>query len=74
MQQKVIIIGGGLAGVEAAYQVAKSGLKAEIYEMRQIKTTSAHKTDLLAELVCSNSLKSFLIENASGILKKEMEV
>ncbi|MEE9214019.1 MAG: methylenetetrahydrofolate--tRNA-(uracil(54)-C(5))-methyltransferase (FADH(2)-oxidizing) TrmFO [Thermodesulfobacteriota bacterium] len=74
MQQKVIIIGGGLAGVEAAYQVAKSGLKAEIYEMRQIKTTSAHKTDLLAELVCSNSLKSFLIENASGILKKEMQV
>jgi len=65
------IIGGGLAGTEAAYQIAKNGFKARLYEMRPKVSTAAHKTSFLGELVCSNSLKSYSTLNASGILKEE---
>ncbi|MFN3284239.1 MAG: FAD-dependent oxidoreductase, partial [Pseudothermotoga sp.] len=67
------IVGGGLAGSEIAYQLAKFGFEVTIHEMRPIKMTPVHKTGLLAELVCSNSLKSNDIRNASGLLKREME-
>jgi len=66
------IIGGGLAGVEAAYQAAEHGAKVTLYEMRPLTTTAAHKTDRLAELVCSNSLGSSDPANAAGLLKEEM--
>ena len=72
--QKVIIIGGGLAGTEAAYFLARHGIKVFLYEMRPHKTTGAHHTHKLGELVCSNSLKSMEVVNACGLLKKEMEV
>ncbi len=71
---KVRIIGAGLAGCEAAYYLAKKGYEIELYEMRPKKMTPAHKTDQFAELVCSNSLRSDSLENACGILKKEMEL
>ncbi len=67
------MIGAGLAGVEAANQISKFGLRATLYEMRPRKKTAAHRTSGLAELVCSNSLKSVSTENASGILKEEMK-
>ncbi len=70
---KVIVIGAGLAGSEAAYQLAKRGVEVELYEMRPIKFTPAHKTDRFAELVCSNSLKSKDIYNAHGLLKAELK-
>lgn len=70
---KIRIIGAGLAGCEAAYYLAKKGYEIELYEMRPKKMTPAHKTDKFAELVCSNSLRSDSLENACGILKKEME-
>lgn len=70
---KLIIIGGGLAGCEAAWQAAKLGVDVMLYEMRPDKTTEAHKTDMLAELVCSNSLRSKEITNGAGLLKKELE-
>ena len=72
--KEIIVIGGGLAGSEAAFQIARLGFKVVLYEMRPKKFTPAHKTDLLAELVCSNSLKAFSLENASGILKEEMRI
>ncbi len=68
----VIIAGAGLAGSEAAYQLAESGYKVNLIEMRPLKTTPAHETDKFAELVCSNSLKSLDITTGSGLLKKEM--
>ena len=71
-QLSISIIGAGLAGVEAANQVTRFGIRATLYEMRPDKKTAAHKTSGLAELVCSNSLKSASMENASGILKEEM--
>ncbi|MFN3698742.1 MAG: methylenetetrahydrofolate--tRNA-(uracil(54)-C(5))-methyltransferase (FADH(2)-oxidizing) TrmFO [Dictyoglomus sp.] len=71
--EKVRIIGGGLAGVEAAWQLAKRKIPVEIYEMRPIVMTPVHKTEYLAELVCSNSFKSTEITNASGLLKEEMK-
>ena len=71
--QKVTIIGGGLAGSEAALQLAKQGIYVDLYEMRPEKQTGAHKTEKLAEFVCSNSLGSYDITNASGLLKHEME-
>ena len=71
---EVIIIGAGLAGSEAALQLAKRGIRAKLYEMRPTKTTGAHKTDKFAEFVCSNSLGSYDTSNASGLLKKEMEI
>lgn len=70
----VKIIGGGLAGCEAAYQLLKRGFFVELYEMRPEKFTPAHKTDKLAELVCSNSLKSLDLDTASGMLKAEMRL
>lgn len=73
-RNKIKIIGGGLAGVECAYQLLKKGFKVDMYEMRPITTTGAHKTDKLAELVCSNSLKSDLKDTASGTLKAEMRL
>ncbi len=71
---EVKIIGAGLAGSEAALQLAKRGIKTQLYEMRPMNMTGAHKTDKFAEFVCSNSLGSFDIFNASGLLKKEMEI
>ena len=68
------IIGAGLAGSEAALQLAKRGIKVKLYEMRPDKTTGAHVTGDCAEFVCSNSLGSSDILNASGLLKKEMEI
>ncbi len=70
---KVKVIGGGLAGAEAAYALLKRGFEVEMYEMRPVKNTPAHKTASLAELVCSNSLKSELAGTASGTLKEEMK-
>ncbi|MEO8026512.1 MAG: methylenetetrahydrofolate--tRNA-(uracil(54)-C(5))-methyltransferase (FADH(2)-oxidizing) TrmFO [Bryobacteraceae bacterium] len=72
MQEVVHIIGGGLAGCEAAWQVARSGGRAVLYEMRPSKTTDAHKTDRFAELVCSNSLKSESENTAPWLLKEEL--
>jgi methylenetetrahydrofolate--tRNA-(uracil-5-)-methyltransferase len=70
---KVAVIGGGLAGVEAAHRLAKEGFEVDLYEMRPKKQTPAHKTDKLAELVCSNSLGGKEITTGSGLLKAEME-
>lgn len=72
MSDKVIIIGGGLAGSEAAWQAARRGMKVELWEMRPGKLTPAHSTGYLAELVCSNSLRADSLENAAGLLKAEM--
>lgn len=66
------IIGGGLAGCEAAYQIAKRGVKVKLYEMKPIKFSPAHSNENLAEIVCSNSFKSNLITNACGLLKEEL--
>lgn len=74
MNDFVSIIGAGLAGCEAALQLAKRGIKVKLYEMRPTKTTGAHVTGDCAEFVCSNSLGSADITNASGLLKKEMEI
>ena len=71
---EVKIIGAGLAGSEAALQLAKRGIKVKLYEMRPEKQTGAHKTEKFAEFVCSNSLGSYDITNASGLLKHEMEI
>jgi len=70
----LIVIGGGLAGSEAAWQVAQRGLKVKLYEMRPVLQTGAHQTHDLAELVCSNSLGSNLPDRASGLLKNEMRM
>ncbi len=72
--EKVKIIGGGLAGSEAALQLAKRGIEVELYEMRPEKMTGAHVSSDFAEFVCSNSLGSYDVTNASGLLKKEMEI
>src|SRR5271167_651951 len=72
MTKQIHIIGGGLAGCEAAWQVARAGGKAILYEMRPAKQTPAHKTAWLAELVCSNSLKSEQENSAPRILKDEL--
>lgn len=74
MNNKVMIIGAGLAGSEAALQLAKQNIDVDLYEMRPVKTTGAHKTDKYAEFVCSNSLGSSDVTNASGLLKKEMQI
>ena len=71
---KITIIGGGLAGSEAAWFLSKRGWQIDLYEMRPGKTTPAHKTDLLGELVCSNSLRSADLTSAPGLLKREMEL
>lgn len=72
MNQYITIIGGGLAGCEAAYQIAKRGIKVKLYEMKPIKFTPAHSNKNLAEVVCSNSFKSNLHTNACGLLKEEL--
>lgn len=69
---KVNVIGAGLAGSEAAWQIAKSGVEVNLYEMRPLKQTPAHKTANFAELVCSNSLRAAGLTNAVGVLKEEM--
>jgi methylenetetrahydrofolate--tRNA-(uracil-5-)-methyltransferase len=71
-ERVVTVIGGGLAGCEAAWQVAERGGTVRLFEMRPVVRTPAHQTDRLAELVCSNSLKSESLEDASGLLKAEM--
>ncbi|MDQ1472959.1 MAG: methylenetetrahydrofolate--tRNA-(uracil-5-)-methyltransferase, partial [Bryobacterales bacterium] len=72
MAHSVVIIGGGLAGTEAAWQLAERGFPVTLYEMRPVQTTDAHQTDRLAELVCSNSLKSDQHPSASWLLKQEL--
>lgn len=74
MSNIVNVIGGGLAGSESALQLAKRGIQVRLYEMRPKKTTGAHVSGDLAEFVCSNSLGSFDVTNASGLLKREMEL
>jgi len=74
MRQKVIVIGGGLAGSEAAWQLAEGGVSVDLYEMRPVRNTEAHTTDQLAELVCSNSFGSESPNAASRILKDELEM
>ena len=66
------VIGAGLAGCEAAMQIAKRGINVHLYEMKPQKRTPAHKSDLFGELVCSNSLKAMRVESAAGLLKEEM--
>jgi len=72
MQQKLTIIGGGLAGSEAAWQASRLGVEVTLYEMRPQKTTPAHRSAYLGELVCSNSLGSDRLQNAGGLLKEEL--
>ncbi|MCF0125644.1 MAG: methylenetetrahydrofolate--tRNA-(uracil(54)-C(5))-methyltransferase (FADH(2)-oxidizing) TrmFO [Clostridia bacterium] len=72
MKEYITIIGGGLAGSEAAYQIAKSGIKVKLYEMKPKKYSPAHHNKNLAEVVCSNSFKSNLLTNACGLLKEEL--
>src|SRR6266542_6957023 len=69
---EITVIGGGLAGVEAAWQAAKAGVRVRLYEMRPVKQTPAHRTDRLAEIVCSNSLKSDEPGTAPYLLKEEL--
>lgn len=71
-QQVVNVIGAGLAGSEAAWQIAKQGVQVHLYEMRPVKQTPAHHTEQFAELVCSNSLRANQLTNAVGVLKEEM--
>src|SRR5438046_7168250 len=68
----ITIIGGGLAGSEAAWQAASRGVPVTLYEMRPVRPTAVHKTDRLAELVCSNSFRGDKLDNAVGLLKEEM--
>ena len=72
MHETITVIGGGLAGSEAAYQIAQHGQKVRLFEMRPVRQTPAHRTDRLAEIVCSNSLKSDQPYNASWLLKEEL--
>lgn len=72
MKDYITVIGGGLAGCEAAYQIAKKGIKVKLYEMKPKKYTEAHNNENLAEIVCSNSFKSNLHTNAAGLLKEEL--
>lgn len=74
MKNEITIIGGGLAGSEAAYQIAKRGIKVNLYEMKPNKFSPAHSNENLAEIVCSNSFKSNLHTNACGLLKEELRM
>ncbi len=74
MKQYIKVIGAGLAGCEAALQIANSGIKVILYEMKPIKKSPAHKRENFAELVCSNSLKANKIDSAAGLLKEEMRL
>src|SRR6185437_5475136 len=72
--QEIHVLGGGLAGSEAAWQLAERGHQVVLHEMRGVRHTPAHKTDRLAELVCSNTFKSTETSNAHGLLKAEMRL
>ena len=72
LSKPVIIIGGGLAGCEAAWQISRRGIDAILYEMKPALFSPAHKSPLLAELVCSNSFRSDAVDSAVGLLKEEM--
>src|SRR4029077_21273567 len=72
LEMRVRIVGGGLAGSEAAWQAASSGVPVTLHEMRLARPTAVHKTDRLAELVCSNSFRGDKLDNAVGLLKEEM--
>ncbi len=74
MNNYITVIGGGLAGAEAAYQIAKRGIKVKLYEMKPKKFSPAHTNKNLAEIVCSNSFKSNLLTNACGLLKQELRM
>ena len=74
MNNFITIIGGGLAGTEAAYQIVKRGIKVKLYEMKPKKFSPAHSNKNLAEIVCSNSFKSNLLTNACGLLKEELRI
>ena len=74
MKNYVTIIGGGLAGAEAAYQIAKAGIPVKLYEMKPVRFSPAHSSENLAEIVCSNSFKSNLHTNACGLLKEELRL
>ena len=72
MHKPIHVIGAGLAGSEATWQIVKHGIPVILHEMRPVKSSEAHKTSYFAELVCSNSLRAGNIENAVGLLKEEM--
>ena len=74
MLDYIAVIGGGLAGCEAALQIAKRGIKVKLYEMKPIQFSGAHSNENLAEIVCSNSFKSNLLTNACGLLKEELRI
>lgn len=74
MNDYITVIGGGLAGSEAVYQIAKRGIKVKLYEMKPVKFSPAHSNNNLAEIVCSNSFKSNLLTNACGLLKEELRI
>lgn len=74
MSKTINVIGAGLAGCEAAYQIAKRGINVKLYEMKPQKYSPAHHSDNFAELVCSNSLRSDQLENAVGLLKEELRI
>ncbi len=74
MKDYITVIGGGLAGTEAALQIAKRGIKVKLYEMKPVKFSEAHSNNNLAEIVCSNSFKSNLLTNACGLLKEELRI
>lgn len=74
MKDYINIIGGGLAGCEAAYQISKRGINVRLYEMKPTKYSPAHSNSNLAEIVCSNSFKSNLLTNACGLLKEELRM
>ena len=71
-QNHITVVGAGLAGSEAAWQLAEMGIPVELIEMRPVKQTPAHHTPYFAELVCSNSLRAAALTNAVGLLKEEM--
>ena len=74
MKHKIHVIGAGLAGCEAAHQIARRGIAVELYEMKPERYTPAHRYPGFAELVCSNSLRADRLENAVGLLKEEMRL
>src|SRR5271156_5967300 len=71
-ESQVTVVGAGLAGSEAAWQLARRGIAVHLYEMRPVRMTEAHQTGGFAELVCSNSLRNDSLETAGGVLKEEM--
>lgn len=73
-KRHINVIGAGLAGCEAAWQIARQGIRVRLFEMKPHKKTPAHHSDTFAELVCSNSLKSEMLENAAGLLKRELSM